>query len=96
MKRREFVSRACAGVVALSPALSWPRRYAAAPWLLVPMDDAQSNHLKAYGLTYRALKREFALDDEALEEVKDTIKKEATKKPDVRVVGGAKSRAART
>ncbi len=25
--------------------------------LLVPMDDAQANHLKAYGLTYRMLKR---------------------------------------
>src|SRR5512135_3347565 len=24
--------------------------------LLVPMDDAQQNHLKAYGLTYRAIK----------------------------------------
>src|SRR5437868_13892946 len=24
--------------------------------LLVPMDDAQQNHLKAYGLTYNALK----------------------------------------
>ena len=57
MKRREFVSRACAGVVALSPALSWTTRYGAAPWLLVPMDDAQSDHLKAYGLAYRALKR---------------------------------------
>jgi hypothetical protein len=57
MKRREFVSQVSAGVMALSPALSWTRRYVAAPWLLVPMDDAQSNHLKAYGLTYRALKR---------------------------------------
>jgi hypothetical protein len=57
MKRREFVSRAGAGVLALSPALSWNWRHAAAPWLLVPMDDAQSDHLKAYGLTYRALKR---------------------------------------
>jgi hypothetical protein len=57
MKRREFVSRACAGAMALSPALSWNWRYSAAPWLLVPMDDAQTDHLKAYGLTYRALKR---------------------------------------
>src|SRR5204863_4145750 len=29
---------------------------AAAQRLLVPMDDAQQNHLKAYGLTYNALK----------------------------------------
>ena len=57
MKRREFVSRAAAGVMALSPALSWSRRYSSAPWLLVPMDDVQSDHLKAYGLAYRALKR---------------------------------------
>lgn len=28
-----------------------------APYLLVPMDDAQTDHLKAYGLTYRALDR---------------------------------------
>ena len=29
----------------------------AAQQLLVPMDDAQRNHLKAYGLTYSALQR---------------------------------------
>jgi hypothetical protein len=59
MKRREFVTRAGAGLVALHPGLSWGRWLArdAAPWLLVPMDEAQSDHLKAYGLTYRALKR---------------------------------------
>ena len=56
MKRREFVTRTCGGLVALSPALSWPLRWAA-PWVLVPMDDTQTDHLKAYGLTYRALKR---------------------------------------
>jgi hypothetical protein len=60
MKRREFVSRTCAGLVALHPLLS--RRFVswsqpASPWLLVPMDDAQSDHLKAYGLAYRTLKR---------------------------------------
>ncbi len=57
MRRREFVSRTCAGLVALSPAASLYRFASAAPWLLVPMDDAQTDHLKAYGLTYRALKR---------------------------------------
>jgi hypothetical protein len=31
-------------------------RLAAAQWLLVPMDDEQRNHLKAYGLTFNALK----------------------------------------
>jgi hypothetical protein len=34
-------------------ALAMPVR---AQQLLVPMDDAQTNHLKAYGLTYNALK----------------------------------------
>lgn len=38
-----------AAVVALAPALR-------AQHLLVPMDDEQSNHLKAYGLTYNAIK----------------------------------------
>ncbi|HEV7364437.1 MAG TPA: hypothetical protein VGN76_01180 [Gemmatimonadales bacterium] len=57
MKRREFVWRSGLGLVAISPAWSWSRRWGAAPWLLVPMDDAQTDHLKAYGLTFRALKR---------------------------------------
>ena len=56
MRRRDFVSRTCAGLMSLSPAASW-RFGSSAPWLLVPMDDAQTDHLKAYGLTYRALKR---------------------------------------
>ena len=56
MRRRDFVSRTSAGLIALSPAASW-RLGSSAPWLLVPMDDAQTDHLKAYGLTYRALKR---------------------------------------
>jgi hypothetical protein len=58
MKRREFVAQASAGLVALSPTLSrvwsWGR---AAPWLMIPMDDAQAEHLKAYGVTYRLLER---------------------------------------
>jgi hypothetical protein len=57
MKRREFVARACAGVAAVTPALSWTRRGSLAPYILVPMDDGQTDHLKAYGLTYRVLKR---------------------------------------
>jgi hypothetical protein len=57
MKRREFVVRSCAGVAALSPTLGRWRRWTAAPWLIVPMDDSQTDHLKAYGLAYRALKR---------------------------------------
>jgi hypothetical protein len=57
MKRREFVSRVSAGLAALSPALSRPRHWPSASWLLVPMDESQTDHLKAYGLTFRALKR---------------------------------------
>lgn len=53
MKRRMFI----AGGVA---ALGWPRRplrFRRAGWLLVPMDEDQSDHLKAYGVTFRALER---------------------------------------
>src|SRR5829696_5824869 len=57
MKRREFVSRVSVGLAAVFPELRWPRHWASASWLLVPMDDSQTDHLKAYGLTYRALKR---------------------------------------
>src|SRR5215208_1299469 len=58
MKRREFVARASAGLAAFHP-LARPlfSRSSGSPWLLVPMDDVQADHLKAYGLTYRALKR---------------------------------------
>jgi hypothetical protein len=38
-------------VLAMAPAA------AAAQWLLVPMDDVQSDHLKAYGVTYAVLSR---------------------------------------
>ncbi len=58
MKRREFLAQTGAGLLALSPSLarlpSWGR---AAPWLMIPMDDAQAEHLKAYGVTYRLLER---------------------------------------
>jgi hypothetical protein len=59
MKRREFVVRTCTGLAALHPVLSAGlfAQHALAPWLLVPMDDAQADHLKAYGVAYRALKR---------------------------------------
>ena len=58
MKRREFVTRAGAGLIALTPGLPrLPVHGRAAPWLLVPMDDAQSDHLKAYGLAFRLLER---------------------------------------
>ncbi|MEJ2504060.1 MAG: asparagine synthetase B [Gemmatimonadota bacterium] len=35
---------------------------AAPQQLLVPMDDAQTNHLKAYGLTYQALERGYTAE----------------------------------
>ncbi len=56
MRRREFLAGTAAALAALTPAarLRAARR---AGWLLVPMDDAQSDHLKAYGLTYRAVQR---------------------------------------
>ena len=58
MRRREFVVRASAGLVTLTPGLlRLPVGNGAAPWLLVPMDDAQSDHLKAYGLAFRLLER---------------------------------------
>ena len=43
--------------VALLPV--WVRRATpiGAPWLLLPMDDVQTEHLKAYGVTYRAIGR---------------------------------------
>ena len=59
MKRREFaktLGRQVAtfyGVGTLAPRVSW--RPGAVASLLVPMDDSQSDHLKAYGLTYRVI-----------------------------------------
>jgi len=57
MKRRRFFRHAATALAAL-PAARWrwlPR--AAAPWYLIPMDQAQGDHLKAYGVTYRVLER---------------------------------------
>jgi hypothetical protein len=64
VKRRAFVSALGAAVALVRsrfasagarPAGAAPAALAAS--LLVPMDDAQSNHLKAYGLAYDAVKR---------------------------------------
>ena len=56
MKRREFLRAAGIGVAALShpPRLEWRR---GGGGLLVPMDDAQTDHLKAYGVAFRVLER---------------------------------------
>ena len=57
MRRREFVSVAgVAGLGVAFPGLVGIR----ANWLLIPMDGSQRNHLKAYGVTFRALERGIA------------------------------------
>ncbi len=56
MKRRRFVELGAGSVAAAL----WPRGAVArraADYLLVPMDESQADHLKAYGLTYRLLNR---------------------------------------
>src|SRR5438034_210262 len=59
MKRREFV-KAVGRLSGLAVSARWldfqpPNRLTAVPSLLIPMDDVQTDHLKAYGLTYRAI-----------------------------------------
>jgi hypothetical protein len=60
MKRRDLLRAAVAGVVT-DPLARAGRVHASvlsrASWMLVPMDDRQSDHLKAYGLTFRVLER---------------------------------------
>ena len=56
MKRRAFVR---AGTAAAAAAV-WPRAGGtrrAADYFLIPMDEGQADHLKAYGLAYRLLER---------------------------------------
>ena len=55
VSRRDFVRVAAA--VPVIPAVLHVRWPARADWLLVPMDDVQAEHLKAYGLTFRAIQR---------------------------------------
>ena len=55
MKRRQFVET-IGGLVAAT-GLGATGESTRATWLLIPMDDEQSNHLKAYGVTFRALQR---------------------------------------
>jgi hypothetical protein len=55
LTRRDFVRRASAAAL-IAGAGRWPRwRGADEGHLLVPMDDDQQNHLKAYGVAYNAL-----------------------------------------
>src|SRR6267378_653170 len=59
MKRREFirtVGRSVGLTVGARHFGLWPSgRPAVVPSLLIPMDDAQTDHLKAYGLAYKAI-----------------------------------------
>jgi hypothetical protein len=58
MKRRHFMGTTAAALAGM--AIPTPLRGLAgsrAPWLLAPMDDAQADHLKAYGVAFRALER---------------------------------------
>ena len=57
MKRREFIGRigATLGVAAGSRLFELVSPLTAIPSLLIPMDDAQSDHLKAYGVAYRVI-----------------------------------------
>ncbi|HYC32565.1 MAG TPA: hypothetical protein VEB59_09790, partial [Gemmatimonadales bacterium] len=59
MNRRRFLRRGSAGLLMLHPALRGVTGLVpgAPPWLLVPMDDGQADHLKAYGLAFRVLER---------------------------------------
>ena len=51
IRLRTFVLTLCTVVAAMSSAST-----AHAQFLLLPMDDVQRNHLKAYGVTFQALK----------------------------------------
>jgi len=57
MKRREFVGRigTAVGAAAGSRLFEFVSPLTAIPSLLVPMDEAQSNHLKAYGVAHRLI-----------------------------------------
>ncbi len=61
MKRRDFFRQGTGALVGLAGVsrADWPLFFSQAPRLLVPMDDRQTDHLKAYGLTFRALQREL-------------------------------------
>jgi hypothetical protein len=60
MKRRAFLRSTGLGLFAASPLAKWAASQSfagSAAWLLIPMDDSQSDHLKAYGVTFRVLER---------------------------------------
>jgi hypothetical protein len=57
MRRRDFL-RGAGGALAAAPflRLGMPT-FGASPWILVPMDETQTDHLKAYGVVFRLLER---------------------------------------
>lgn len=57
MKRRQFVETMGGLAAAAGLGVAGKQPSTRATWLLIPMDDEQSNHLKAYGVTFRALQR---------------------------------------
>ncbi len=61
MKRRDFVVALGAGALSTaSPPLTAAQQSSGASQatlVLIPMDDRQTNHLKAYGVTFRSIKR---------------------------------------
>ncbi len=57
MKRRQFVETMGGLAAAAGLGVAGKQSSARATWMLIPMDDEQSNHLKAYGVTFRALQR---------------------------------------
>lgn len=62
MKRREFLGAlgSTVGAVAVVPgALRGSRQN---NWILIPMDDQQTDHLRAYGVCFRSLQREHSAE----------------------------------
>ncbi|MEO5799101.1 MAG: asparagine synthetase B [Gemmatimonadales bacterium] len=58
MRRRDFLAGAAALGTTLAPRPRWiAAGLGRAASFLIPMDDAQDDHLKAYGLAFRALER---------------------------------------
>jgi hypothetical protein len=69
MRRRDFLEtiagtviggaavRRYGGTSGREPAIVPPSRSTAVPSFLIPMDDAQTDHLKAYGVTFRTIQR---------------------------------------
>ena len=57
MRRREFLRGAGGALVAVPFLGRGLFSEGASPWILVPMDETQTDHLKAYGLVFRLLER---------------------------------------